>query len=327
MTETPIQQDQENVNNTEVKKNRVFVVLNPVAGTTDAENAKDVIIKYCEEQGWDCDIHETQKNEDLRQLVRDALTKGVDFVIAAGGDGTVSEVVGGMVRSDVPMGIIPAGTGNNLARDLSIPMDLKGALSVLGDEHNIQHMDVMEVNKKKFYVLNVSVGLTSQVMKNTPRAQKRRFGFFAYLWHAVESIAHTDMHVFNLVVDGKTLRVRASEMMVANSKFMGLQPQLDGVEIDPADGRLDIFIVRTQSFREYLDLAAAFILRRKPESDPTLHYIEAHSVIQIQSQTPLPAQADGEVIGTTPVEVHLIPDSLRIIVPRPAEEAKKKADK
>lgn len=317
MTEIPVSQEAGETQNAAMKKNRVFVVLNPVAGTTDAGNARDLITKYCEDQGWDCDIHETQKNEDIRHLVHEALKKEVDIVIAAGGDGTVSEVVGGMINSNVPMGIIPAGTGNNLARDLAIPVDLKAALSLLGDNHAIQRLDVMEVNHKKFYVLNVSVGLTSQVMKKTKRDEKRRFGFFAYLWHAIESILHTDMHVFHIQVDGKkSLRVRASELMVANAKFMGLQPQLDGVEISPGDGRMDIFIVRTESFREYLNLAAAFILRRKPEEDPTLHHIEARNMVQIRSEAPLPAQADGEMIGTTPVEIRLIPDSLQIIVPR-----------
>lgn len=321
MSALPVSQSQE-AQEASVKINRVFVVLNPVAGTTDAGNAKDLITQYCQEQGWDCDIHETQKNEDVRKLVNDVLKKGVDIVVAAGGDGTVSEVVGGMINSKVPLGIIPAGTGNNLARDLSIPMDIKGALSLLGDDHVIQHMDVMEVNKKKFYVLNVSVGLTSQVMKKTKRQEKRRFGFLAYLWHAIESILHTDTHTFKLVVDDKSMRVRASELMIANSKFMGLQPQLEGLEIDPADGCMDVFIVRSQSFRDYLDLAAAFVLRRKPEDDPTLHHIEAREVIRIQSESPLPAQGDGEVIGSTPVEVRMVPDSLQIIVPRPAEAAK-----
>ena len=322
MTALPVSQSQEEAQDTGVKSKRVFVVLNPVAGTTDAGNAKDLITQYCQEQGWEYDIHETQKNEDVRKLVNDILKKGVDIVIAAGGDGTVSEVVSGLLKSEVPLGIIPAGTGNNLARDLTIPMDIKGALSLLGDDHVIQHMDVMEVNKKKYYVLNVSVGLTSQIMKKTKRQEKRRFGFLAYLWHAIESIVHTDMHTFKLDVDDKSMRVRASELMIANSKFMGLQPQIEGVEIDPADGCMNVFIVRSQSFRDYLDLAAAFVLRRKSEDDPTLHHLEARDTIRIQSEAPLPAQADGEVIGTTPVEVHMIPDSLRIIVPRPAEAAK-----
>ena len=322
MTGFPESQSQEKTPDSGIKSKRVFVVLNPVAGTTDAENAKDLITQFCEKQNWDCDIYETQKNENIRKLIGDVLKKGVDMVIAAGGDGTVSEVVGGMIHSEVPLAILPAGTGNNLARDLSIPMDIKGALSLLGDEHVIQHMDVMEVNKNKYYVLNVSVGLTSQVMEKTKRQEKRRFGFLAYLWHALESIVHTDTHTFKLAVDGKSLRVRASELMIANCKFMGFQPQLEGVEIDPADGCMDVFIVRSQTFRDYLDLAAAFVLRRKPEDDPTLRHLEARDMIRIQSESPLPAQADGEVFGSTPVEVRMIPDALRVIAPQPAESVK-----
>jgi diacylglycerol kinase family enzyme len=158
-------------------------------------------------------------------------------------------------------------------------------------------------------------------MRKTGREQKRRFGFLAYLWNTLGSVFHTDMHRFQVTVDGKPIRVHASEMMIANCKFMGLQPQLDGVEIDPDDGRLDMFIIRTQSFRDYLGVIASFILRRKAQEDPNLRYIEARKSIEIKSEFPLPAQADGEVIGTTPVNVNLIPNALRIIIPKPAQPA------
>ena len=322
MMDNRLSQDQESTPQATMLIKKVLVVLNPVAGTTDAGSAKDIIVSHCEEQGWEFDIHETEKGEDLRQLVRSSLKNGVDVVIAAGGDGTVSEVVSGMVGSQVPLGIIPAGTGNNLARDLAIPVDLKAALNLLGNDHFIQVMDVMEVNRQKHYVLNVSVGLSSQVMKKTKRQEKRRFGFLAYVWHAIESILHTDMYTFRLKVDGKSIRVRASELMIANSKFMGLQPQLDGVEINPGDGCMDIFIVRSQTFGDYLNLAAAFVLRRKPEEDPTLRHLEARKEIMIQTDHPVPAQGDGEVFGTTPVEVRLLPAALRVIAPHPAEDAK-----
>lgn len=306
---------------TQAQEKRVFVVLNPVAGTTDASAAKQTITQYCQDHGWECDIHETKKNEDLRHLVQDALKKQVDIVIAAGGDGTVSQVVSGMVNSHTPMGILPAGTGNNLARNLSIPMDLQGALDLLGSEYDIQELDVMEVNKDKYYVLNVSVGVSSLVMRKTPREQKRRFGFLAYLWNAAGSIRSSDMHRFLVKADDRSVKFSASELMIANCKFMGLQPQLDEVEIDPEDGRLDVFIMRTQTFRDYLGVAAAFLTRRKSEEEQNLDYIEAHNFIQIELEFPLPAQADGEVIGTTPLEIRLLPKSLRVIVPQKAPAA------
>lgn len=306
-----------------IQTTRVFVVLNPVSGLTNPNAARDTITKYCGEHNWECEIYETQKNEDLRQVVRDALKKGVDMVIVSGGDGTVSDVVSGMVNSNVPMGILPAGTGNNLARDLSIPLDLNQAMALLGADHDTQTMDVMEVNKKKYYVLNVSVGISSQTMHNTKRNEKRRFGMFAYLYRGIGSIIHSNLHRFQAVVDDKQIRFSATEVMLTSHKLMGLQPQFDGVEVDPNDGRLDMFIVRAKTLPGYLKVLFRFIHRTSPDDDPNLRYVEVHKSIEIKSDVPLPVQADGEVVGNTPVEVNLIPHALEVIVPcaeKPAEK-------
>jgi YegS/Rv2252/BmrU family lipid kinase len=306
--------------NTRKEATRVFIVLNPVAGLTDPVAAKETIRRFCAEHHWKCDLHETQKDEDLRKLVRDQVKKGVDIVVASGGDGTVSAVVSGMVKAEIPMGILPAGTGNALARDLSIPVDLDGALNLLGSEHTVQEMDILEVagdgaDKKDFFVMNVSVGISSQIMRETGRESKRRFGFLAYIYKAIGSILHSDLHHFQVKADGRSMRISASEVMIANCKFMGLQPQIDGVKIDADDSRLDVFIVRTKSLRGYLDVLTGFLLRSKSDEDSKLRYLEVRESIEIQSERPLPVQADGEVIGKTPVIVRLIPRALRIIVP------------
>lgn len=299
---------------------RVFVVLNPVAGLTDAGSAKDLVTSFCEEHGWECDIHETKENEDVRQMVKDALQKGVDLVIAAGGDGTVSGVVAGMLNSNVPMGILPAGTGNNLARDLSIPLNLAAAMELLDSEHTTRTMDVLEVNDEKYYVLNVSVGVSSLTMRTTGRDEKRRFGMLAYLYRAAGSILNSALHRFQVKVDGRVIRFSASELMIANSKFMGLQPQMNGVEVDPNDGRMDMFIVRAETMREFIGVLSKFVMPHEEDKDSNLHYISAKQDIVIESEFPLPVQADGEEIGTTPVHVRLIPDALRIITPKAEEQ-------
>ncbi len=294
---------------------RVFVVLNPVAGTTNADTTRQSITDFCTEHNWQCDIHETKKDEDLRQLIQEMIKKGVDLVIVSGGDGTVAEVVSGLVNSEIPMAILPGGTGNSLARDLTIPVNTGKALALLDGEQKIQSLDVMRVNAKNIYVMNVSVGVSSVIMQKTSREQKRRFGFLAYLWHTFGSFLHSDMHRFEVLVDGKEVRFSATEVMIANHKFMGLQPQIEGVEIDPNDGRLDMFIARTKSLPDFLDIASSFALRRKRYGDPNLHYLSAHETIFIKTHYPLPAQADGEEIGSTPLEIRLIPHALHIVVP------------
>lgn len=295
---------------------KVFVVLNPVAGLTKAEDARQTIERFCEQKGWTCNIHETKPDEDLRDLVRQELKKGVDLVIAAGGDGTVSAVVSGMVNSNVPMGILPAGTGNALARDLNIPLDLQQALDVIGGEHVVRRLDTMELNGD-YWVLNVSIGVSSLTMRNTSRAQKRRFGMLAYAWRAVGLLARSDTHRFELRLNDRVYRFHASEVMIANSKLLGLQPQLEGVNIDMNDGRLDLFVIRAEGTRDYLGLFAGFLFPKDRNADEKLRYLEITDTIEISSEFPLPVQADGEVICNTPVRVKLVADSLLVVVPQP----------
>lgn len=298
-----------------VTPRKVFVVLNPVAGLTDAGNAKQLISDFCAERSWDCDIHETQKDEDVTGLVKGVIKKGVDIVVAAGGDGTVSLVVAGMVGSETPMAILPAGTGNNLARDLSIPLDIPGALALLDGDNTTHVMDVMQVNNQKYYVLNVSVGVSSLTMRTTRRQEKRRFGMFAYIYRAVGSIRNAPLHRFRVKIDNRVVRFAASELMIANSKFMGFQPNINGLVVDPNDGRMDIFIVRAQTFRDYIGVFSKFLVPHNPHQDPKLNYLEAHDRIVIESEFPLPVQADGEEIGNTPVEIRLLPNAIRILAP------------
>lgn len=294
---------------------KVLIVLNPVAGLTDAENARGIISRFCSEHNWDLTLHETQKREDVSQVVRDALKNGVDMVIAAGGDGTVSEVVSGMLNSNIPMGILPAGTGNALARDVGIPIDINSALALLDGENEIRAIDVMEVNACKYYALNVSVGVSSMTMRSTRRKEKRRFGMLAYLYRSIGAIQAADLYRFEVSVDGIPVRFMASELMIANSKLLGFQPQMEGIQVDPSDGRLDLFIIRAKSIRSYLSLLVRSFIPGSLYGDPKLHYLKASEAIRITTKTPLPVQADGEVIGNTPVDVRLIPGALRLIVP------------
>lgn len=303
------------------KIERVFVVFNPVAGLTKADTARETILKFCETMEWQCDIHETKPDEDVRQLVKDAVQTGVDMVIASGGDGTVSAVVSGMVNSNVPMGILPAGTGNALARDLGIPLDLEEALAVFSQEHDVRVLDIMETNGSDYWALNVSVGVSAMTMNATKREEKRRFGMLAYVWRALGLIKNSDMHRFRITVDGKKYAFSASEVMVANTKLFGLQMQLNGVEIDANDGVFDLFIVRADSAKDYVGVLTSFMREKGVAEEPNLRYLPVKDRVEITSEFPLPVQADGEVIGDTPVTIRLIPSALRVIVPIPEPES------
>jgi len=300
--------------------NKVFVVLNPVAGVNNRDTIRDSVEKFCAEKRWDFDIHETKKDEDLHRVMKKALKDGVDLVIAAGGDGTVAGVVSGIAQSSVPLGILPAGTGNALARDLGIPITADAALELIGGEHDVKTMDAIQIGKD-YYALNVSIGISAEIMEKTAREEKRRFGFLAYLWRGLQTLTRSRLHRFSVEVDDRKVQFRASEVMIANEKLMGLQPRIDGVEVSAEDGRLDAFIVRAQSLRDYLGVFTRFVRRSQPAYDSNLRYLPIREKIVIHTLKPVPVQADGEAIGVTPVEIRVVPQAIRVIVP-PSSEPK-----
>ena len=300
---------------------RGFVVLNPAAGSASADDVRAALGRYfaldlAVDDGFDtaCEICHTQPDQSVTELARDAVARGYDLVVAAGGDGTVSAVANGLAGSDTPLGILPLGTANVLAGELGIPTDLDEACRLLaGTHHRVQALDALEV-AGQYYFTQLGVGIDSLMIRDTQREAKRRFGRVAYVWTALTRLLGFQPRRFVVAADGQVLRVRASQVLVANSGVLGKAPLRWGPDIRPDDGRLDVCIIRARSVLDYLVLAW-HVLRGQHDRSPQVRYLAAERTIAISARHPLPVQADGEIIGQTPVEVKVAPGILRVIVP------------
>lgn len=294
-----------------------FIVLNPVAGDSDAQLDRP-FQRHFAAAGWTCEIHATTEEERIADVVRAAADRtgdSVDLFVAAGGDGTVSGVAGGVAGTNVRMGIVPLGTANTLARELGIPLAMQPALDLLTSEHDVMEMDAMAVGQR-FFVLNVSVGISGLMMRDTARADKRRFGRAAYVWTGLKKLFGYQPHTFALTIDDEDERfVRAAEIAVVNSGALG-DPSLrwdPRVELD--DGRIDVCVVRARSVLDYLALAVAVVLGRHEEEPGIRHHI-AERRVAIDAGSDLPVQADGEFLGEPPVKVAVVAGAVRMVVPR-----------
>jgi YegS/Rv2252/BmrU family lipid kinase len=291
---------------------RIFVVLNPVAGSCTAE-----VVRAAFERHFAADvsyeIYETTGDEQLVDVVQKALKEDYQMVVAGGGDGTVSDVAEALAHSNIPLGIIPLGTANVLARELNIPIDLDGACALLIGEHATTSIDAMQVGEKLF-VLQIGIGIDSLMIRDTGREDKRRFGRAAYIWTAFTRLLGYQPLRFSIAVDGKRLRPRASQVLIANGGVLGMPPFRWGPNIRPDDGRIDVCIVSAQTVLDYIGVAW-HILRGQQKKDRRVRYLRAERSIAISADQPLPVQADGEIIGETPLQVQVIPDAIRVIVP------------
>ncbi|MBC8161992.1 MAG: diacylglycerol kinase family lipid kinase [Roseiflexaceae bacterium] len=298
---------------------RAFVVLNPVAGRTAPDAVEAAISAAFDGGSWTYDIYQTEPDVDLQERVRAAVAAGCDLVIAAGGDGTVSMVANCLVGSDVALGILPAGSANVLALELGIPADINAAAALLVGDHHQRELDVMRM-ENNYFILQIGVGLDSLMIKETDRESKRAFGRWAYMRTLANNLVGFESQRFSIVVDGKRLRPRAAQVLIANAGTLGARPLTWGDHIQPSDGHLDLCIVKVRSLLDYPRVLYQFLTGRRRGSS-NIEYMRIQESVTIACDRPLPVQADGEIIGTTPISVRVVPHGIRVIVPLDAKPA------
>lgn len=292
---------------------RTYVVLNPVAGHSDPQLARRALERHFDEAGRPYELYETTGRERLWEVVQGALNRGFDRLVAVGGDGTVSGVADGLVGTGVPLGIVPMGTGNALARDLGIPLDLDGALRLLQESPATRQVDAMEVGGH-YYFLHVGVGLSALTMRDTEQDSKRRFGRLAYIWAGLVQVTGVRLRRFAVTVDGRRHPMRASEVMVLNCGALGAPYLRLYQHVDLDDGRVDVYVLRGRTLLDYIRVAGRSLLGRE-RRDPSVRYLPAEGEVEIRAGRPLPVQADGDIVGEAPVRIAVVPRAVGVIVP------------
>jgi YegS/Rv2252/BmrU family lipid kinase len=291
---------------------KAFVVLNPVAGVNAREPVLESLKTQFQDAGIDYVIHETVKKDKPGDIVRARLAKEpFDFVVAAGGDGTVSQVIDGLVGSSLPLGIIPVGTGNLLARDLDLPLKIDEAVALIAGPHDLRKIDAMRINTR-ICVLNASLGTSAMVMRDTTSKNKNRFGRLAYIWETIRNLFKMKSRHITVDIDGKAVMYSAVETAIFNCGMLAktLYPRGPDIRID--DGHLDVWIVSLQTILDYPIYLFRMIGERPAKH--LSHFITANKYVRIRSRRPMPVQADGDIIGTTPVEIEVLPGAVTVFV-------------
>lgn len=288
-------------------------VYNPAAGLKNKDHVLRLYAKVCQRYGWQGCIHETKEGEEINRIVREYIQQGCDVIFAGGGDGTISSVVTALVGTNIPMAIIPLGTGNLLARFLKIPMQTEQALCYINQQTSVKQLNALHV-KNRYAVLNGSVGFSSNLIKNTSRKEKRRYGMFAYIWRGLQIIIGIQPYKFNLVIDGKAYTARASEIYITNPTVLIEEIFLKNLPPDSLNAPFVMFIVKARTLRDYLGLVLDILLGRVNQS-PRMTCVLIRNSIKISTKRPITVQADGEVIGQTPVSIEVIRNAVKLIIP------------
>ena len=239
----------------------------------------------------------------------------IDLVIVGGGDGTLNGVLQGLVGAKLPLGLLPLGTANDLAKTLGIPTDLTAACEVIAGGHT-RRIDVGRVNDAYFFN-EASVGLSVALCRALTREAKARFGVLALLYNAV--VLLLKMRRFRARVrmdDAKEFDVRTVQLTLGNSRNFGGFIASDDAKID--DRLLDLYSVGFEERWSYFDAFRALVQRRYDEarSVHTLH----GKLFEVTTKRPKHSEADGEILTSTPAVFQVVPRAIAVYVPAPAPE-------
>lgn len=292
---------------------KAILFYNSKAGNAREGKQQQIILDHFKQHLIDLEVVTLPKSPtEIDDLVSAAMEDNIDLIIAAGGDGTVALVSNRLVGTQTPLGIIPLGTGNLLAKQLAIPLKLESALGLITkNDHNIVEIDTLKYNNRH-YLMNISIGISPKIMETTNSNTKQRYGFFSYLVHFIQQILGLKLEKVLVEYDHQKKTYMAAEVLIANIGTAGIEPLVWSEDVSLTDGTMDLLIFRAANFTDIMGLLYS-IFTKKGKRNPGIKFHQVKEYCLIETPTPLPIQADGDVIGHTPAIIHLVPNSLRII--------------
>ena len=290
---------------------RTCVILNPGAGSAgEADTLRQALTRLD-----DVTLHETAQADDATRLAREAVDQHYDLVVAAGGDGTINEVVNGLSSnwSQARLGVVPLGTGNDFARTIRVPADADAAVDILRAGRTCRADVICVESDATRYFVNVSAGgFSGLVDERLTDEVKAAWGPLAYLRTAVATLPQlTNYHMTIQFDDEPPRELLAYNLVVANARFVA-----GGVPIAPTavldDGLADVIIVPAASLPR-LALLAPQILMGRHLASPELVVRRARCV-HVESKPGMWFNTDGELVGNEPATFTVLPQTLRVVV-------------
>lgn len=302
----------------------IVFVLNPKAGSHSIDDFKAVLsrqLQDCRQAGRivHAEIMVPESAEALRQQLRKRLQDDmVDLVGVAGGDGSIMEALPVLVDfPKVKLGIIPQGTGNLLAVNLGIPIDTEQALEVIFNGQ-AKRIDIGRIGESYFALL-AGAGAIAEIMETTTSTDKQLFGWMSYLVGGIRNLFRSRHAAFKLTIDdGRVIRGRGVSVVVSNAASI-MRPCLPLTpDAEPDDGKLDVCFIKARGRRDYIPTIYELLTRQCEEHPEHVHYFQARG-LRIETRPRLKIQADGNIIGHTPVDVSILPGRIEVMVPAPQE--------
>ncbi|HVE79356.1 MAG TPA: diacylglycerol kinase family protein [Gemmatimonadaceae bacterium] len=289
---------------------RALLLANPAARRGGASQRAALVAFRA--AGVRCDLMPTTYAGHAGELAR-RFADAYDAVFTLGGDGTAMEVISALAGTERPVGVLPGGTGNLIARSLGVPLYVPRAVRMLlsGDEAQV---DLGRLPDGRRFAFAAGVGIDAAMIEHTPPWLKRRAGVVAYALFAARAVMRRERFFVRATVDGEVMERSASAVMIVNFGAVLGELIVFGPGIREDDGFMDLCVFSPETLGDSVRVIWR-LMRKDFRSDPCVLYRPGRHFL-VETEPARSAQADGELLGPTPLEVVVEPLAARLLVPR-----------
>lgn len=292
------------------------LIFNPVSGQGNAEQDLNVIRELLEPH-LHLEVHQTTPNISPEELAKNAIASAADMIIASGGDGTVSAVAGAVMETNIPLGIIPRGTANAFAMALGITQQInpirRACEIILAGKTRV--VDAARCNGSPLILL-AGIGFEAETVARADREAKNRWGSLAYIMAGWQQLDQQILFDAEIEIDRSTQKFQAGAITVANAApLTSILAQGTG-KVVADDGLLDVTIAtaetKLQAVVTLLGMLESALIKTNNEINNVVHL--QTKKLKISANPPQKVVLDGEIIGTTPLEIESVPQALTVFV-------------
>jgi diacylglycerol kinase (ATP) len=300
---------------TQLSRRRVgHLIFNPVAGQGNPDADLALIRKLLEPE-IQLQVVLTEEGQDPAESAREIAAAGTDLVLVSGGDGTVSAIAGALLETDIPLGILPRGTANAFATALGLPLDLTAACeAILAGTTRV--VDAARCNGQPLILL-AGIGLEAEMVDRANRDLKNRLGMLAYLLAGVQQFQEQTAFQATIDIEGELTEVETGTITVANAAPATSVLAQGFGQVLANDGLLDVTIAtppnRLQGLNALTSLFASALVNVPTNREDIIRLRTPR--LKITTEPPQKVAIDGEIIGTTPVELECLAQALTVISP------------
>ena len=289
------------------------IIANPTSGGFPHHNqAYEETMAFLQEHGWQVELWPTDGPGDAQKLARRAVEQRISVVIAAGGDGTINEVIQGLAGSETALGVLPTGTVNVWAREMGIPLDSAKAREILVHGQT-RRIDLGLVNER-YFLLMVGIGFDGEVAQAVERKPLKRLGVLGYVLAALWfGPGYAGFPLTLRVDDADPVRTRALQIVIGNTQLYGGAFKFTWLARCD-DGLLDLCVVHKRGMLGRWVVVRDFALNL--ERRRLWVRYNTFKKVTIETKDPVAIQVDGDPAGHTPATFEVVPGALKVIVPQ-----------